>query len=82
MLGFRGFLLIGAAANWLAGNLTKGRGFGLAGNLVVGVIGVIVGGFIFRLVGLCAYGTCGSFIMATSGALALLFALQAIKGKR
>ena len=46
------FLLIGMAAGWLAGKLMEGRSFGLLGNLVVGVIGAILGGFLFRLVGL------------------------------
>ncbi len=76
------FLLIGLAAGWLAGQLTKGRGFGFVGNLAVGVLGAIIGGFIFRLVGLSAWGTCGSLIMATLGAVILLFAVQVIQGKR
>jgi uncharacterized membrane protein YeaQ/YmgE (transglycosylase-associated protein family) len=78
MLDLVWFLLIGA----IAGKLTKGRGFGLAGNLGIGVIGAVIGGFIFRLIGLSAYGTCGSLIMATIGALVLLFAVQVIQGKR
>jgi uncharacterized membrane protein YeaQ/YmgE (transglycosylase-associated protein family) len=82
MLDLVWFLLIGAIAGWLAGKLTKGRGFGLAGNLGIGVIGAVIGGFIFRLIGLSAYGTCGSLIMATIGALVLLFAVQVIQGKR
>ncbi|RIK72891.1 GlsB/YeaQ/YmgE family stress response membrane protein, partial [candidate division KSB1 bacterium] len=41
------FLLIGLAAGWLAGTIMKGSGFGLIGNLVVGVIGALLGGFIF-----------------------------------
>jgi uncharacterized membrane protein YeaQ/YmgE (transglycosylase-associated protein family) len=82
MLDLVWFLLIGLVAGWLAGKLTKGQGFGLAGNLAVGVIGAVIGGFIFRLVGLSAYGTCGSLIMATIGALVLLFSIKAIQGKR
>jgi uncharacterized membrane protein YeaQ/YmgE (transglycosylase-associated protein family) len=82
MLDLVWFLIVGAVAGWLAGQLTKGRGFGLAGNLAVGIIGAVVGGVIFRLIGLSAYGTCGSLIMATLGALVLLFALKTIQGKR
>ena len=82
MLDLVWFLLIGLAAGWLAGKLTKGKGFGLAGNLAVGVIGAVIGGFIFRLIGLSAYGTCGSLIVATIGALVLLFAVQVIQGRR
>jgi uncharacterized membrane protein YeaQ/YmgE (transglycosylase-associated protein family) len=75
------FLLIGLAAGWLAGQFMKGRGFGLVGNLVVGVIGAVLGGFLFRLVGLAATGLLGSLICATVGAIVLLFLLQKF-GKR
>ena len=54
------FLLIGMAAGWLAGKLMEGRSFGLLGNLVVGVIGAILGGFLFRLVGLRPQGCSGA----------------------
>ena len=75
------FLLVGLAAGWLAGQFMKGRGFGLVGNLVVGVIGAVLGGFLFRLVGLAATGLLGSLICATVGAIVLLFLLQKF-GKR
>ena len=82
MLQLIGFLLIGLIAGWLAGKLTKGKGFGLVGNLVVGVIGAVLGGFMFRLVGLHAENTCGELVTATIGALVFLFLLQVISGKR
>ena len=49
MIGLIYFLLIGLAAGWLAGKIMKGYSFGLAGNLVVGVIGAVLGGFLFGL---------------------------------
>ena len=67
------FLIIGALAGWIAGELTKGHGFGLLGNIVIGVIGAVIGGFIFGLVGLRAYGLIGDLIMSVIGALVLLF---------
>jgi len=70
------FVLIGLAAGWLGGQLMKGRSFGLLGNLVVGIIGAILGGFLFRLVGLAATGLLGSLICATVGAIVLLWLLQ------
>ncbi len=82
MLDLLWFLLIGAVAGWLAGQLTKGRGFGLAGNLAIGVLGAVIGGFLFRLVGLSAWGTCGSLITATIGAIVLLYAVKVIQGRR
>lgn len=76
------FLLIGLAAGWLAGKLTKGGGFGLLGNLIVGVIGAVLGGFLFGLIGLRSTSLLGSLITATAGAVALLFALRHVPGNR
>ncbi|QDU84657.1 Transglycosylase associated protein [Planctomycetes bacterium Pla163] len=45
------FLAIGALAGWLAGLLVKGRGFGLIGNVVVGVLGAVLGGYLSRQMG-------------------------------
>jgi uncharacterized membrane protein YeaQ/YmgE (transglycosylase-associated protein family) len=52
-MAFFWFILIGLIAGWLAGNFTKGSGFGLPGNVIVGVIGALLGGFLFRIVGHC-----------------------------
>ena len=73
------FLLIGLAAGWLAGQFLKGRSFGLVGNLVVGVIGAVLGGLMFRLLGLGPTNILGSLIAATVGAVVFLLALPHIK---
>ena len=73
------FLAIGATAGWLAGILMKGGGFGLLGNIVVGVIGSLLGGFVFSLLGISAGGLIGSIITATIGAALLLFIVRIIK---
>ena len=70
------FLLIGAIAGWLAGVLTRGRGFGLFGDIAVGVVGALVGGFVFTLLGLQWFGVLGALIMATIGAVILLGVLR------
>jgi uncharacterized membrane protein YeaQ/YmgE (transglycosylase-associated protein family) len=70
------FALIGICAGWLAGQITKGSGFGLVGDLIVGVIGAILGSVAFRLVGLAAYGLLGQLIVATIGAILLLVLLR------
>jgi uncharacterized membrane protein YeaQ/YmgE (transglycosylase-associated protein family) len=67
------FLAIGAVAGWLGGLLMKGGGFGLLGNIVVGILGAVVGGFAFSLLGLSASGLIGSIVTATVGAVILLF---------
>ena len=73
------FLLIGLAAGWLAGQIMKGGGYGLVGDLIVGVIGALLGGFLFRLVGLAAYGLLGSLVTATVGAIVLIALLRGIR---
>ncbi len=78
-MGLIGFLIIGLIAGWLAGLIMKGKGAGLIMNLVVGVIGAFVGGFLFRLVGLSAHGFIGSLITATVGAVVLLFVVGLLK---
>jgi len=50
------FLIIGALAGWLAGQIMKGRGFGVIGNILVGVVGAFIGGFLFRVLGFAAFG--------------------------
>jgi uncharacterized membrane protein YeaQ/YmgE (transglycosylase-associated protein family) len=74
------FLVIGAVAGWLAGLLMRGGGFGLLGNMVVGVIGAFVGGFLFNVVGVTAgSGLVGSLVTAVIGAAVLLFIVGLIK---
>ena len=57
----------------------KGGGFGLVGDLVVGIIGALLGGFVFGLLGVSAGGLIGSLVSATVGAVLLLVILRAIK---
>ena len=73
---FLWFIIIGVVAGWLAGMIMKGGGYGLIGDLIVGVIGAILGGFLFGLVGLAATGLLGSLITATVGAIILIAILR------
>ena len=73
------YLAIGAVAGWLAGILMKGGGFGLLGNIVVGIIGAMIGGYLFGMLGLAAGGLIGSIATATAGAIVLLFLIKLIK---
>ncbi len=73
------FLLIGIAAGWLAGHLVKGRGFGLLENLVIGVIGALIGGYVFGSLGVSTPGLLGELVAATVGSLILLFLLKLIR---
>ena len=74
------FLLIGAIAGWLAGLIMKGFGFGLIGNIVVGIIGAVIGGYLFGALGVSAGGgLAGSLVTAVVGAVILLFAVRLLK---
>jgi uncharacterized membrane protein YeaQ/YmgE (transglycosylase-associated protein family) len=74
-----GFLIIGLVAGWLAGKIMHGNGAGLIINLVVGVIGAYLGGFLFGLLGLHAHGLIGSLVTATLGAIVLLYLVRLLK---
>jgi uncharacterized membrane protein YeaQ/YmgE (transglycosylase-associated protein family) len=74
------FLLVGLAAGWLAGKITKGSGFGVLGDIAIGVVGAFVGGFLFRTFGLSAGGTIGTVIVATFGALVLIWLARVLRG--
>jgi uncharacterized membrane protein YeaQ/YmgE (transglycosylase-associated protein family) len=74
------FILIGLAAGWLAGQIVKGGGYGVIGDIIVGVIGALIGGFLFQRSGAFAgSGLLGSLIVATIGAVILLFVLRLLK---
>ena len=74
------FLFIGIVAGWLAGKLMRGGGFGLLGDLVVGVVGAFVGAWLFSALGVgMGGGVLGSIIVATIGAVVLLFLIRLIK---
>jgi uncharacterized membrane protein YeaQ/YmgE (transglycosylase-associated protein family) len=76
-VGIIWFLVVGVVAGWLAGVLVKGGGFGLVGDLVVGVIGAVLGGFLFGQ--FLGGGLIGSIVVATIGAILLLVIVRFIK---
>lgn len=78
-MGFFAFLIIGLLAGWIAGMIMRGRGFGLLGNLVVGVVGSFFGAFIFVVLGLIAYTFFASLVMAVVGAVVFLFIINLIR---
>ena len=66
------YILIGLVAGWLAGLIVKGSGSGLLLNLVIGVIGSVLGGWLFSLMGIASTNMWGSLITAIVGAIVLL----------
>ena len=74
------FIVVGLVAGWLAGLLVKGGGFGVIGDIVVGVLGALLGGFLFSSLGASSGGgLIGSIIVATIGAVILILVLRLIK---
>lgn len=74
------FLAIGGVSGWLAGKLMQGGGFGLPGDIVVGIAGAFVGGYLFRLAGISVgSGLIGSIVTATVGAVTLLYLIRLVK---
>ncbi len=72
-------LIIGAIAGWLAGTIVKGYGFGVVGNIVVGVIGAFIGQWLFPALGLWGDELIGLIISATLGAIILLIVIGVIR---
>lgn len=72
-------LIVGAVAGWLAGVISKGSGFGLLGNVIVGILGAFLGSLCLGLLGIAATNLIGHLIVAVVGALLLVWLLQFVK---
>jgi uncharacterized membrane protein YeaQ/YmgE (transglycosylase-associated protein family) len=72
-------IAIGIIAGWLAGKIMRGRGFGVLVDLLLGIVGSMIGGFVFGLLGLHAYSLIGSIVVATAGAVILLYLVRQLK---
>jgi uncharacterized membrane protein YeaQ/YmgE (transglycosylase-associated protein family) len=74
-----GILIIGGLAGWVAGLLVKGKGQGIIMNIVVGIVGAVLGSWLFDFFGITAAGTIGNFVIAVVGAAVLLGVLQLLR---
>ena len=75
-----GWLIIGGLAGWLASKVMKtGRPNGIFTDIILGIIGAFVGGFLLSLVGLSSHGAMGSLVTAFIGAVALIWIVRQIK---
>ena len=74
------FLIVGAIAGWLAGQIVKGGGYGLIGDIIVGIVGAYIAGFLFPRLGISlGAGIVGEIISAAIGAIILLLVIRLIK---
>ena len=74
------FILIGIFAGYLAGKIVEGKGFGLGINLLIGIAGAIIGGWLLDELGIyIASGLIGSLITALIGAIVLLFLINLLR---
>jgi uncharacterized membrane protein YeaQ/YmgE (transglycosylase-associated protein family) len=76
------WLLIGLIAGWLAGTVARGRGFGCVVDVILGLIGAVIGGWIFQRLGIVAFGFWGSLAAATVGAIVLVAIARLFAGGR
>lgn len=74
------WIVVGAVAGWLAGLVVRGFGFGLLGNIIVGILGAILGGWLFGAVGLTIFpGIINTILTAFLGAVILLLIIRVLK---
>jgi len=78
--GFVGWILIGLIAGWLSGKIARGKGFGLIADLFLGLVGAVIGGWIFERLGVASYGFIGSLAAATLGAVLLVSLARLFSG--
>jgi uncharacterized membrane protein YeaQ/YmgE (transglycosylase-associated protein family) len=81
MEGFLVAVLIGAIAGWLAGTIMRGSGYGLLGDIIVGIIGGFIGNWLWGVLHLPLIGGfwISAIVTATVGAIVLLFVLRLIR---
>jgi uncharacterized membrane protein YeaQ/YmgE (transglycosylase-associated protein family) len=75
-----GVLIIGLIAGWLAGKLMKGSGYGIVADILLGLVGAVIGSWLFGQLGIVATGSVGFLATATVGAMVLVGAVHLLRG--
>ena len=73
------WVIVGLIAGWAAGKLMQGGGYGAAMDIVLGIVGAVVGGWLMSLVGIQAGGLIGTIIVAIIGAVVLIWITRLLK---
>ena len=76
------WLIVGLIAGWVAGTITRGRGFGCLVNVILGLVGAVIGGWIFTKLGIPTWGFWGSLAAAIVGAVVLVAIARLFAGSR
>jgi uncharacterized membrane protein YeaQ/YmgE (transglycosylase-associated protein family) len=74
-----GAIIIGLIAGWLTGKLMRGEGYGMFADILLGLVGAVIGSWIFSALGIVAYGRLGYLAMATVGAIVLVSIVHLIR---
>jgi len=77
-----GWILIGLIAGWLSGKVTRGAGFGCLADVILGLIGALLGGWLFSRLGIWGGGFLFSLAAATVGAILLVAIARLLAGRR
>jgi uncharacterized membrane protein YeaQ/YmgE (transglycosylase-associated protein family) len=77
--GLLWWCIVGGIAGFLAGKVMSGGGFGVLVDIIVGIVGAMIGGWVFGMIGISAGGMIGSIIVAFVGACILLWLVRLIK---
>lgn len=84
-MGLLSWILVGLVAGWLAGMLMRGGGYGLAGDIILGIVGALIGGFLastlFGVANPVDGFNAGSLLVATIGAILLIAIVRALPGR-
>jgi uncharacterized membrane protein YeaQ/YmgE (transglycosylase-associated protein family) len=72
-------IVIGILAGFLAGKIMRGRGYGVLMDLLLGIVGSILGGMVFGLLGLYSSGIVGQLVVATAGAVLLIYIVRRLR---
>jgi uncharacterized membrane protein YeaQ/YmgE (transglycosylase-associated protein family) len=73
-------VLIGMTAGWLAGQFMTGKGFGVVGDIFVGIVGALTGGLLFERAGIFSGNSLmGSLLVAATGAIIFLYGARVLK---
>jgi uncharacterized membrane protein YeaQ/YmgE (transglycosylase-associated protein family) len=73
------YILLGLVAGWLAARLLKEKHIGLLGSMALGVVGAIIGAYVFEFLGISYGGIVGNLVSALVGAIILIYIIRAVR---